>query len=82
MIKQKLILISENKNLYNFHRIYKIYDYKIIFKVKTENIKNSLIVILLKNNKHIITFFNIDYINKRQKLKEILNYIERGFKRK
>ena len=74
-MKTKAILISENKNLYNFHRVYTIYDYKIIFKVKTKNIKNSLIVILLKNNKNIFTHYLVDYINRKQKLKEIIQYI-------
>ena len=73
----KHIVISENKNLYNFHKIYKIYDYTIIFKNIDKNIKNSLKVILLKDNKHLITFFSVCYTDRKQKLKEILNYIHK-----
>ena len=80
-IENKPILISENKNLYNFHRIYKIYDYLIIFKNKTKNIKNTLNVILIRNNKVLCVMYSIDYINKNKKLSEILKYIQKEFNR-
>ena len=73
----KPILIFQNKNLYNFQENYKFYDYIIVFKNMNKNIKNSLKVILIKDNKHIITFFNIAYIDRKQKLKELLNYIKK-----